>query len=154
MLAAREREGTAAAERLLAEQPLTIGSALVNLADVIRAEESRLLQLRESEVAAMEAGVRKVQIVAGLLAFGLAARASCVEAHAWAARLRAEQELRHANETLERRVAERTRSLRFLADAMPQLVWTTAANGQADSFNRGWCEYAGLTEDASCRGGW
>ncbi|HET7535032.1 MAG TPA: PAS domain S-box protein, partial [Candidatus Didemnitutus sp.] len=79
------------------------------------------------------------------------------------ARVAAQAELHRANENLEQRVEERTRelrqreqSLRFLADAIPQLVWTTQTDGTlpTETFNRGWSEYTGLSEEQSRNNGW
>lgn len=36
------------------------------------------------------------------------------------------------------------RRLRFMADSMPQLVWTTNAAGKNDYFNKQWYEYTGM----------
>ncbi|EEF58041.1 PAS domain S-box protein [Pedosphaera parvula] len=52
----------------------------------------------------------------------------------------------------ERRRAEeesRKREARFreLADAMPQIVWSTRSNGEVDYVNRKWFEYTGLTAE-------
>lgn len=41
-----------------------------------------------------------------------------------------------------------------LADAMPQLVWSTLPNGRPDYFNRLWCEYTGAPPSASYGDGW
>jgi PAS domain-containing protein len=37
------------------------------------------------------------------------------------------------------------RELRELADSMPQLVWTTSADGRTIYFNQQWVDYTGLT---------
>ncbi|GAA4306184.1 hypothetical protein GCM10023183_21130 [Nibribacter koreensis] len=44
---------------------------------------------------------------------------------------------------------ESTKNFQFLADSMPQLVWTTDANGYHDYFNQQWVEYTGYDVEAS-----
>lgn len=89
-------------------------------------------------------------------------------------RIRSEEELRQSYARLEDRVRERTADLemvnewlrdeitvrqqaeetlraseeryRFLADSMPQIVWTTKPGGQISYYNRRWHEYTGLPE--------
>ena len=70
----------------------------------------------------------------------------------------AQEEVQRMNATLEQRIAERTAELRasneelresmeryrFLADAMPQMVWTALPNGTIDYFNHRWYEYTGI----------
>jgi PAS domain S-box-containing protein len=46
------------------------------------------------------------------------------------------------------------RELRELADSMPQIVWTTSADGRAIYFNRQWVDYTGLTLEESYGEGW
>jgi PAS domain S-box-containing protein len=46
------------------------------------------------------------------------------------------------------------RELRELADSMPQIVWTTSADGRTIYFNRQWVEYTGLTLEESYGEGW
>jgi PAS domain S-box-containing protein len=41
-----------------------------------------------------------------------------------------------------------------LADAMPQMVWSTLPSGDADYFNRGWLEYTGAPAEASYGDAW
>ncbi len=63
-----------------------------------------------------------------------------------------------------RDITERTRSqerlrasearFRQLADAMPQIVWTAAADGSIDYFNRRWAEFTGLPEGLDKAGDW
>ncbi len=43
---------------------------------------------------------------------------------------------------------------RALADAIPHLVWKTAADGTMQYLNRFWCRYTGLTEEQSKGQGW
>jgi len=43
---------------------------------------------------------------------------------------------------------------RFLAEAMPQIVWTALPDGRADYFNQCWREYTDLTLEQSQNQGW
>ncbi len=59
-------------------------------------------------------------------------------------------------------IAERERSqleasehrYRVLAEAIPQMVWTSTADGLADYFNQRWVDYTGLTLEESRGWGW
>jgi PAS domain S-box-containing protein len=42
----------------------------------------------------------------------------------------------------------------FLANSIPQLVWTSDANGQCDYFNQRWFDYTGTTFEQSAGSGW
>ncbi|WP_181305226.1 PAS domain-containing protein [Rufibacter sp. XAAS-G3-1] len=44
---------------------------------------------------------------------------------------------------------ESTQNFQFLADSMPQLVWTTDSQGYHDYFNKKWVEYTGYDVEAS-----
>jgi PAS domain S-box-containing protein len=46
------------------------------------------------------------------------------------------------------------RELRELADSMPQIVWTTSADGRTIYFNQQWVDYTGLTLEESYGEGW
>jgi len=73
-------------------------------------------------------------------------------------------EITKTNEQLQQEIAERQRILevlrqseeryRYLAEAIPQLVWTTDGDGQCDYFNENWCKYTGLTLEQSLGSGW
>jgi PAS domain S-box-containing protein len=56
-----------------------------------------------------------------------------------------------AEQLAERELAELRRTseerYRQLADAMPQIVWTSDAEGKTTYYNRRWFEYTGMTED-------
>lgn len=54
----------------------------------------------------------------------------------------------------ERKVAEMFERYRFLADAMPQNVWTADASGRLDYVNRRWVEYTGIGPNAENRADW
>lgn len=66
----------------------------------------------------------------------------------------------HAYDITERKETEQALAdaltrYRFLADAMPQMVWTALPDGQLDYVNRRWLETTGMTEAASlARDGW
>ncbi|MBW4646690.1 MAG: response regulator [Goleter apudmare HA4340-LM2] len=73
-------------------------------------------------------------------------------------------EITKSNEQLAQEITERQRILevlrqseeryRYLAEAIPQLVWTTDAHGQCNYFNQNWCDYTGLTLEQSLGSGW
>jgi PAS domain S-box-containing protein len=73
-------------------------------------------------------------------------------------------EITKTNEQLQQEIIERQRILenlrqseeryRYLAEAIPQLVWTSNANGECDYFNQNWYEYTGLTLEESLGSGW
>jgi PAS domain S-box-containing protein len=50
---------------------------------------------------------------------------------------------------IEQALAEALRRYRFLADAMPQMVWTASPDGHLDYVNHRWLETTGMTEAAS-----
>ncbi len=61
------------------------------------------------------------------------------------------EELTVLNEHLEQKVSERTLALnessatfKFLTDAIPQIVWSSKANGKIDYYNKNWYNYTGL----------
>ncbi len=130
--------------------------------------ERALLQKREADTDRTSNLTGRVIVSGEILAALLAVIALYFVRRADLARLAAQDELRLANESLELRVQGRTaelqhaidqlvareRSRRFLADTIPQLVWTTLPDGPAESFNRSWCEYTGRTEQQSKTDGW
>jgi hypothetical protein len=97
-------------------------------------------------------------------------------------RQQAEEMLRQAHDELEDRVSERTSELssallalqkeiaereqankllhqsmqryRFLADAMPQIVWTARPDGFLDHYNERWHNYTGMTLEQTQGSGW
>jgi PAS domain S-box-containing protein len=46
------------------------------------------------------------------------------------------------------------RRFRLLAEAIPQIVWTTTADGYCDYQNRRWHEYSGMSAEESSGSGW
>jgi len=74
-----------------------------------------------------------------------------------------EGELRHfvsvvqeiqARKDAEARLAESEARLRFLAELIPQLVWSTRPDGYHDYYNARWFEYTGLTYEDTQGAGW
>lgn len=59
----------------------------------------------------------------------------------------AEQRSRSTIHDLEQR-------FRVLADAMPQMVWSSLASGVTDYFNKHWCDYTGAPASASLGDAW
>jgi PAS domain S-box-containing protein len=46
------------------------------------------------------------------------------------------------------------RYYRFLAEAIPQIIWTARPDGSVDYYNRRWYEYTGMTPGEAEGGGW
>lgn len=67
---------------------------------------------------------------------------------------RSEQARRKFAQTSPEGLSNNEHSFTLLADAMPQLVWSTDAGGMADYFNRAWTEYIGEPLEASYGAGW
>jgi PAS domain S-box-containing protein len=59
-------------------------------------------------------------------------------------------ERKHAQEALQ----TSERELRELAESMPQIVWTTSADGRNIYFNQQWVDYTGLSLEESYGDGW
>jgi two-component system, cell cycle sensor histidine kinase and response regulator CckA len=68
--------------------------------------------------------------------------------------IEAEMSLRVEAVEANKRLGESERRYRFLADAVPQLVWTADATGAATYFNGRWVEFTGMTLDQLRGGGW
>lgn len=51
-------------------------------------------------------------------------------------------------------VLKSERSLRLLADAMPQIVWTAPPDGNVDYFNQQWYEFSGSSKELAGAAGW
>ncbi len=139
-LARAQREGGAAAAARyllgLLAQPGRPTSALVMLADEVRAEEDRLLAERAHDRQAVERNTRTVQVLGGLLALGLLAAAATVARRASAARDRAESEVR----------ASRERLLRIFGAVADGIVLQNA-QGEIEECNAAAERILGLTRD-------
>ncbi|WP_207538126.1 hybrid sensor histidine kinase/response regulator [Sabulicella rubraurantiaca] len=100
---------------------------------------------------------RRFTLLSGLAA---AAASALLAAFLWTV-ARARLRLEEANATLEGRVTQRTAQLResearfrAITDAMPQIVWSTRADGFHDFYNRRWYEYTGTTPEQVQGAGW
>lgn len=69
-------------------------------------------------------------------------------------RWRVDQASRVAQKQSASTIHELEQRFRILADAMPQLVWSTPADGLSDYFNEGWCAFTGAPAEASFDDGW
>ena len=135
--------------------------------DGLTAEENRLLRQR---VPAAEQAGRTAQVLV-LTGLGLVASLLLLVATMGGQYLREQRQidadLRTSQENLEVRVLQRTSQLeeagrilaereqrfRFLADAMPQIVWTTLPDGRVNFYNQRWHDYTGLTLEETDNGG-
>lgn len=59
-----------------------------------------------------------------------------------------------ARKNVEREMADLAERYRFLADAMPQNVWTADAQGRLDYVNQRWCDYTGIIAEQARQGRW
>jgi PAS domain S-box-containing protein len=71
-------------------------------------------------------------------------------AHALTQKWRLLQESRRRTRNLE----ESEQRYRFLAEAMPQIIWTSTPEGNSDYFNQRWYDYTGMTFDQTRDWGW
>jgi len=78
-----------------------------------------------------------------------------------AERRRAEEQLRELNESLDRRVTERSEALReseqrfrTMADQTPVMMWVTNPAGAADFVNKEYCTFFGVMPDEALDGAW
>lgn len=69
-------------------------------------------------------------------------------------RTRAEVLLRNEAQLANERLGESERRYRFLADAVPQLIWTAKPNGHFDYVNERWLAFTKQTHDALVGEGW
>jgi PAS domain S-box-containing protein len=54
----------------------------------------------------------------------------------------------------EQALREREEQYRFMADSIPQLIWTATADGALDYVNARWVQYCGLPAEAALGSGW
>ena len=152
---ARREQGAEAAARVLRSEPPELMAGLRASTDGLQDEERHVMLRRREQTAINEARLQWVLIAGALVTVGLVVAAfSLVQ--------KAQGELQAANDQLEERVRARTaqleastvqlreseRRLRFLADTMPQLVWTALPDGRIESVNHGYKVYLGARNDA------
>jgi two-component system, sensor histidine kinase and response regulator len=153
--ARHDRGPEGAAEVLRGEAP----GLMVDLraaTDGLQSEERRELLRRQAENEANERRLSWVLLIGAGLSIGLVGIAFSLVR-------RAQRELERANDDLEARVQRRTAELvdtaarvrasesrlRFLADTMPQLVWTARPDGTIESLNRGYLDYLETEDEAA-----
>jgi PAS domain S-box-containing protein len=153
---ARREAGVAAAARVLLAEPPELMAGLRASTDALQAGENRRLQARR------EISVRNDHRLQRLLLLGAVATIGLVAA-AFSLVNRAQRDLQGAADALEARVHERTAALeastgrlresegrlRFLADTMPQLVWTARPDATIESVNLGWQSYLAVSSEAA-----
>ncbi len=151
---ARRSGGAETAAQALRAEPPEIMIELRAATDGLQLEERRLLVQRRATSAINEARLEWVLLAGAVVTIGLVGVAFSL-VH------RAQRELREANDRLEHRVSERTAELeasanqlregagrlRFLADTMPQLVWTVRPDGTIESLNRGYVDFLGAQDE-------
>ncbi|WP_367119226.1 PAS domain-containing protein [uncultured Mucilaginibacter sp.] len=52
------------------------------------------------------------------------------------------------------RTIEKIQEFQFLADSIPQIIWTSKQDGSKDYYNKHWFEYTGLTIEETMEKGW
>ncbi|MEO5957559.1 MAG: PAS domain S-box protein [Opitutaceae bacterium] len=153
--------GTGAGTRAWVDPAPEATADLLLTIDELRAEETRLFTAQEGFARSRRRAVRVFVLSGAVLSLVLGATAFQMLRQAQGA-------LQDANDSLERRVGERTReleesartvagnerNLRFLADTMPQLVWTAKPSGEIESLNRRWCFYLGVEDEAQALAAW
>lgn len=137
------------------------------LLDAMVQEENRLLRQRiPAAEEAGEAAQRLVLLGLGLVTALLILVGTMGGQFLWEQK-KIDAALRISKDELEQRVSERTRDLeeaglslvereqrfRFLANAMPQIVWTARPDGTVDFTNERWHKYTGLTLEETLDGG-
>jgi PAS domain S-box-containing protein len=60
----------------------------------------------------------------------------------------------HEQKVINQKLQENEAKFRTIADAMPQMVWSTLADGYHDYFNRRWYEFTGTQEGMTDGQGW
>ncbi len=149
VLQARQTGGREAAARVVAEQPTAVTSALVNMADVMKAEETRLLAERTKVRTTVERNARTVAVLGNLVALALMGAAMGIARRSSAARRAAEGDLIRVNDLLGQRVAELAVSEERFRNAFDFAGTGMALVGIDGSWlrvNRAICEIVGYPE--------
>lgn len=138
LIRTREENGTEAAARYLAMllgQPGQPTSALVLLADEMRAEETRQLAENQKDQRAVELHTRSVQVLGSLLALGLVGAAATATRRAAVARRLAEVD-RRAEQHMFQRLFESSPDAILLADGAGRIVRHNARAGLLFGYER------------------
>ena len=133
----------------------------------MQAEETRLLKARAAAAEATD-GFSRIVIVSGMaVVLTLLCLAGIMAGQYGRERSRSEADLRTAREDLAQKVRDRTQEIeaafqalreneqryRFLADSMPQIVWTSRPDGASDYLNQRWYEYTGTSRQETVGAG-
>ncbi len=136
LMRARQEGGVEVAARFLAGQPTNLTSALVNLADEMQAEETRLLTERINDRTMVELNTRLVRLLGSGLALVLMSVAFNTSRRSTLARRDAEEALRVAH-----------RLQRAVLDGTVFSVIATETNGIIREFNAGAERMLGYTRE-------
>jgi PAS domain S-box-containing protein len=153
---ARRTGGAAAAAAALRAEVPELMDGLRAVTSGLQAEEQRVALRRRADITINETRLQWVLLLGGLVTVGLVGAAFAL-VH------RAQRDLAEANDLLEGRVRGRTAELeasaeqlreserrwRFLADTMPQLVWTARPDGKIETLNQVWLDYIGAYTEAA-----
>jgi PAS domain S-box-containing protein len=149
VLRARQTGGREAAAQVVAAQPSAVTSALVTMADVMKAEETRLLAERTKVRTEVEHNARTVAVLGNLVALALMGAAMGIARRSSSAQRAAEEDLRRVNDLLGQRVAELAVSEERFRNAFDFAGTGMALVGLDGSWlrvNQAICEIVGYSE--------
>ncbi|HUR60367.1 MAG TPA: CHASE3 domain-containing protein, partial [Opitutaceae bacterium] len=145
---ARQQGGVEAAAQVLRAEAPEVMAGLRAATEGLQSAQRQLLLQRRAVTAINERRLRWVLFAGAITTIGIVTAAFSLVS-------RAQRDLLRAYDDLEARVRARTaqlheseRRLRFLADTMPQLVWTARLDGTIETLNRGWLSYLGIASEA------
>ncbi len=59
------------------------------------------------------------------------------------------EQIREQDQTI-----QKIQEFKFLADSVPQLIWTSNADGSSDYYNQHWIDYTGMSKEETIQRGW